>query len=277
MGLFEKKECVLCGAKAGLFSREKIAGGAFICGDCRKKISPYTTGFSRMTLEDVKEQIRIKEENDRRYQSEFVTSRRFDFDSRHPIMAVDDTHGAFAILTNERPDIFTFSQIVSYNVDLSVSKLSDKEREEAEAQGQNSGLLGVLNFIFSDEVGLRYPDMPRCPSGHKVTGMHFVIEFGPNPFNAEKTRINMMPGWSNAADQLDKAYRCANDIYQCIKEYKRNGGGGGAWNAAQGSGAAARTQGLSAAAQLKEWKELLDANVISQSEFDAKKREILGR
>lgn len=192
-------------------------------------------------------------------------------------MAVDDTHGAFAILTNERPDIFTFSQIVSYNVDLSASKLSDKEREEAEAQGQNSGLLGVLNFIFSDEVGLRYPDMPRCPSGHKVTGMHFVIEFGPNPFNAEKTQINMMPGWSNAADQLDKAYRCANDISQCIKEYKRNGGGGGAWNAAQGSDAAARTQGLSAAAQLKEWKELLDTNVISQSEFDAKKREILGR
>ena len=32
----------------------------------------------------------------------------------------------------------------------------------------------------------------------------------------------------------------------------------------------------SQAQQLKEWKELLDAAVISQTEFDAKKKEILG-
>ena len=32
MGLFEKKECALCGGKAGLITRYKIAGGEYICG-----------------------------------------------------------------------------------------------------------------------------------------------------------------------------------------------------------------------------------------------------
>ena len=46
MGLFDKKTCAICGASVGLLgglSGENLAGGAYMCGDCRKKCIPDET------------------------------------------------------------------------------------------------------------------------------------------------------------------------------------------------------------------------------------------
>ncbi len=261
MGLFSKKECALCGGKAGLLTRFSLSGGEYLCGDCRARMSPNLEGVSRMTLEEVKDQIRLKEENDARYKNEFVTSRRIDVDSSHPVMAIDDTHGWFALLKDEKPDIFTFDQIAAYHVDLDTDVLSDEEKKN------RSGLMGVLNFLFSDDFGSRYPDMPRCPVGCKVTGMRFEIDFAPNPFNAQQVRLDMLPGWSLDDNSVEKAYMCANSILQCIKEYKT---GARAHRPAAPSGAG------DAMDQIKKLKELLDMGAVTEEEFAAKKKELLG-
>jgi hypothetical protein len=270
MGLFEKKECALCGGKAGLITRYKIADGDFICGDCRRRMSPNTDGFKYMTVEDVEEQIRRKEENDERFQNEFVISRQFDFDSRHPMMVVDDEHGEFAMLKDANPDIFSFDMVTSYNVDLTTSVLSEEEKKQA----QGSGLTGILNFLLSDDFRSRYPDMPRCPTGCKVTDMHFEINFGDNPFNADQIRIDVLPGWSTSEIEVDKAFHCANEMYQCFKEYKS-----GLRKPAAASAASADTaapSGTDAIEQVKKLKELLDIGALTQEEFDTKKKELLG-
>lgn len=41
MGLFSKKICVICGEKAGLLSRLKLENDDFVCGNCKKKLSPF--------------------------------------------------------------------------------------------------------------------------------------------------------------------------------------------------------------------------------------------
>ncbi len=266
MGLFDKKVCELCGAKAGLISRTKIQDGDYICGDCRKKMSSLTTGFSEMSLDDVKEQIRLKEENDRRYQTDFVNSRQFDIDARHPVMAVDDEHGEFVILTDKNPDIFSFDDIASYNVDLKTQYLSEEERKK------NTGLSGLLDYLLSDDFGSRFPDLPSVSRNYKITGMYFQINFKANPFHAEKVRIDMLPSWSNSEVEIEKAYICSNDIYQCIKEYKEESR---SMRRAQATGAdnGAAAGGME---QIKQLKELLDMGAITQDEFDAKKKQILG-
>ena len=268
MGLFEKKECALCGGKAGLLTRYKIVDGDFICGDCRRKMSQNTDGIGNMTVEDVQEQIRIKEENDERFQNGFTISRQFDFDQRHPMMAVNDSSGEFAILTDINPDIFSFDMVTSYNVDLNTAVLTEEERQK------DTGLMGVLEYLLSDKFSSRYPDMPRCPSGCKVTGMYFNINFGDNPFNADNMRIDMLPGWSTSEMEVDKAYRCANDMYQCFKEYKT--GRRAAAAPVQSSAPSPAAGGVDALDQIKKLKELLDMGAITPDEFEAKKKEYLG-
>ncbi|MCR4806585.1 MAG: SHOCT domain-containing protein [Lachnospiraceae bacterium] len=227
-------------------------------------MSPNTEGINNMTVEDVEEQIRIKEENDERFQNEFVISRQFDFDSNHPIMVVDDEHGEFALLKDANPDIFSFDMVTSYNVDLNTEALTEEERKN------ESGLTGILNYLLSDNFGSRYPDMPRCPSGCKVTGMHFDINFGDNPFNADRIRLDMLPGWLTTETDVDKAYRCANDIYQCFREYKSGQRKGAA------ASPAGNASGADAIEQVKKLKELLDIGALTQEEFDTKKKELLG-
>lgn len=272
MGLFDKKECALCGGKAGLLSRSEILGGSYICGDCRNRFSEHTTRVKQLSLEDIKDQIRIKEENDRRFENEFVTTRSFDFDSRHTMMLVDDNHGWFVIPKNKNTDIFSFDQIVSYNVDLNTEWLSEEDRRKMCERSGGSGLLGVLNFLLSDDFISRYPDLPHCPRDRKIIGMYFEIRFGDNPFLAEKISIDMLPGWSNNQTEIEKAYHCANDIYQCIKEYAN--GSRSVQNASVNT--ASVPQGSSSLQQIRELKELLDIGAITQEEFDAKKKQLLG-
>ncbi|MBQ7564861.1 MAG: DUF4428 domain-containing protein [Lachnospiraceae bacterium] len=214
MGLFQRKECVLCGGKVGLLIRYKLVNGDYICGDCREKMPNYTKGIEDFTVDEVKDLISLKEENDRRFENEFVTSRRFDFDNKHPMMAVDDEHGEFAILKDKKPDIFKFDEILNFYVDLHTKLLSTEETKKT------SAFMDVVKYMTSKDFGSRYPDLPRCGLGYKITGMYFQINLGKNPYHAEEIRLDMLPNWSNSTDQLEKAYRCANDMYQCIKEYK---------------------------------------------------------
>ena len=214
MGLFQKKDCVCCGGKAGLLFRYKLVSGDYICSDCRGKIPNYSKWTEDYTLDEVKELISLKEENDRRFENEFVTTRRFDFDGRNPMMAVDDEHGEFAILKDKKPDIYRFDQILNFYVDLNTRLLTNEETKKM------SAFTDVVKYMTSKDFGSRFPDLPRCPLGHKITGMYFQINLGNNPFHSEEIRLDLLPNWSNSTDQLDKAYRCANDMYQCIKEYK---------------------------------------------------------
>lgn len=267
MGLFEKKECVLCGGKASLITRYKLADGNFICGNCRSRMSSNTTGFGDMSVDEAREQIRLKEENDERFQNSFVITRQFDLDSRHPMMAVNDETGEFAMLKDSKPDIFSFDDVINSFVDISTAILSEEERKK------DTGLTGVLNFLLSDDFNKRFPELPRCPHGHKVTGMHFEITFGANPFHAEKIRIDMMPSWVDTQTDVEKAYMCANDMYQCFKEYKNGTRIASSSVNVASSGASISTDAIG---QVKQLKELLDMGALTQEEFDAKKKELLG-
>ncbi len=211
MGLFSKKECAVCGGCAGLLTRYVLADGEFICSDCRHRLSSNLDRLDDLTLEEVKEQIRLKEENNARYRNEFVISRRFDLDSNHPVIAVDDTHGWFALLKDQDPDIFAFEQITSYNVALDTEAMTAEEKA--------SGMMELSRYLGSDMFYSRYPDMPRCLYGNKITGMHFDIGLGPNPFRATLVRLEILPDRKLTKDLIEKAYMCGTDIYQCIKDY----------------------------------------------------------
>ncbi|MCR5790398.1 MAG: DUF4428 domain-containing protein [Lachnospiraceae bacterium] len=214
MGFFDKKDCALCGGKAGRFINYKLVNGEYMCADCRNRMSDHTEDISDMTLEEVKEQIRLKEENDARYQNEFEATRVFELDGNHKLMAVDDNRAEFVLLEEKNPTIFSFDQIMDFKVDLHTKVMSQEE------QKKNAGLNGLMSFFKSEEYLSRYPELPNCPAGCKIVGMYFRIRLGENPFRAGKLEIKMLQGWSGYKTEVENAYRCADEIYRCIQEYK---------------------------------------------------------
>ena len=47
MGLFSAKTCELCGAKAGMLTKLKLAEG-YLCSRCKKKVSVFSSGWNRL-------------------------------------------------------------------------------------------------------------------------------------------------------------------------------------------------------------------------------------
>ena len=62
MGLFDKKECAICGKKVGLLGARKVEDGT-ICSDCNKKLSPLFSERKRSTVADIQQQLAYREQN----------------------------------------------------------------------------------------------------------------------------------------------------------------------------------------------------------------------
>lgn len=63
MGLFDKKYCIRCGKELGLiFGKVKVADG-HICKDCNALLSPLITNKSKLTLADIEEHLKYRQEN----------------------------------------------------------------------------------------------------------------------------------------------------------------------------------------------------------------------
>lgn len=62
MGLFDKKFCDVCGEKIGMLGNRKLEDGN-ICKDCAKKLSPWFDDRRHSTLEEIKSQLQMREEN----------------------------------------------------------------------------------------------------------------------------------------------------------------------------------------------------------------------
>lgn len=62
MGLFDKKECSICGAKIGLLGNKKLSDGN-MCKDCEKKLSVWFKNRKESSISDIQNQLTKRESN----------------------------------------------------------------------------------------------------------------------------------------------------------------------------------------------------------------------
>ena len=62
MGLFDKKNCDICGEKIGILGNRKLDNGN-LCKKCAGKLSPWFEERRHSTVDDIKEQLDYREEN----------------------------------------------------------------------------------------------------------------------------------------------------------------------------------------------------------------------
>lgn len=62
MGLFDKKECAICGKSVGMLGSRKVEDGT-ICSECTKKLSPFFSERKRSTVAEIQQQLNYREQN----------------------------------------------------------------------------------------------------------------------------------------------------------------------------------------------------------------------
>lgn len=301
MGLFSGKKCVRCGKKAGLLSRERLASGEYLCSDCVDLCSPELTSddFHLLTLEEVEGHIKACRKDAKRYKNDFEASETIRVASglsSMDVIYVDETHGWWVNATVDRPDIFTFGQIGGCRLELETSTVDEDDEEKDE---DKSALLELLDGI--EEISRHYEGLPVCPPGEKIEKMTFHISIVRHPPISEVC-ISLLDTAFPTESDIESGYDAARELMTFFKEKKAEwkaqkkakaaaGGGkaaGGAKGAkggkAAGGARGGKAKGAKAAKpvdsdvtdQLLKLKQLLDAGVLTQEEFDAKKKQILG-
>ena len=118
MGLFDKKNCDICGEKIGLLGNRKLDDGN-LCKNCARKLSPWFEERRHSTGEDIKRQLAYREQNKQLVQS-FVVTRQFATNTYN--VFIDDTKGNFTVAhnldTTENPDIVPLSSIVMCKMEV---------------------------------------------------------------------------------------------------------------------------------------------------------------
>ena len=122
MGLFDKKYCDICGEKIGLLGNRKLEDGN-LCKNCARKLSPFFSEHRHSTVEEIKQQLAYREENERRL-ADFRPDSTF---GRFKKVYVDRAGAKFIVTTatnwrDENPDLISFSQVTGVDTDIHENK-----------------------------------------------------------------------------------------------------------------------------------------------------------
>lgn len=273
MGLFDKKICALCGAKAGLLTRQKLRDKAYLCGDCRAKCSPQLSArvFEQMTPDDAVRHMDYVVENQEMYRANFheTYSINTGIMGGTRVISVDETNGWWIVSSSAMPDLLTFDQILSYRLELTTRRLDDKERHDPHRA----------------RMPFPPPGLPGCGPFEEITGMKVIVRL--NHIWLDEVQLNVLPAIFVTEGDIHAAYNCTQELFAYFDQQRAAAAYAQPVYAAPAApvmpvAPAVPTAPASATSQadaidtLKKFKELLDMGAITQEEFDAKKKQLLG-
>lgn len=133
MGLFDKKYCDICGEKIGLLGNRKLSDGN-LCKDCAAKLSPWFTERKQSTVEEIREQLRLREEN-RQKLAGFHPTRTMGVDTK---VYVDEPGKIFIVtgaqdIMKANPDLIRMDQVADCQMDIRHTR-TELKRENAQGE-----------------------------------------------------------------------------------------------------------------------------------------------
>lgn len=211
MGLFDKKECAICGKKVGLLGARKVEDGT-ICSDCNKKLSPLFSERKRSTVADIQQQLEYREQNKQNLNF-FNPTRVYGHGTK---IYIDDNQRKFCVSRKsdyraENADLIDFTQVTNANYRIDEDKT---ERYMTDSQGN---------------------ERPYSPPQYDCT-YEFEIYIGVNSPYFSEIKFDLTDSFgrpdSRYTDEYRRLEQMANEIVQTF------GGAamGGAMGAAMGMG-----------------------------------------
>ena len=134
MGLFDSKNCDICGEKIGLLGNRKVEDGN-VCKNCAAKLSPFMSGRRHTTLEDIKRHLEYREQN-KQYVAQFNPNMVLGNTTK---VYIDQSMGCFAVSRDrdwrsKNPDIIPLNQVSNVHTEVEEHK---KELYTKDAEGKN--------------------------------------------------------------------------------------------------------------------------------------------
>lgn len=257
MGLFGPKIiCAVCGRESKLNNFE-LADKQFICGKCFRKCGFNTiVPISKMTLEDIKNAISAQHSSVEELNSFTPTKKIGTF------IEIDDNKKQWLIPDGflgkkKNPKIYDYSDIVDFEL------LEDGETITKGGLGRAvaGGLLfGGVGAVVGGVTGGK-KSKPICNS--------LKIKITVKNINNPVVYINFLTA---ATKKNSITYKSAyNFAQECLSVLQLICDSQGATNVANNN-----VPATSAADEILKFKNLLDSGIITQEEYEAKKKQLLG-
>ncbi len=298
MGLFIKKEpCAICGGKVKGLLPWKIEG-QYVCDSCHGVVD-VQKDKEDMTMEQFRQYRAFREEN-QALKDQFTISQKVDFGAFDTKLVFDFDHRLFCMDQHLAKTVFRGGEIRSFVIQEDGAPIFEGgpqglARYESVVPGHLTMMAPQLNQILMQKQLEDQLNVGRDPD-HRPAPRFYDI---PEPFKKFQVSIYVdHPYWSllecdRSGPTFDNDYPDVNDymnryqegywlmenLAQCLMtvafpDAPAEGAQQGAQQETQPAAAAAPAQ--DAVSQLKQYKQLLDDGVITQADFDAKKKQLMG-
>ncbi len=305
MGLFDKKPpCAICGGKVSMFPW-KIEG-QMICDMCHGDVDLSDEVMKQITIEDFKKYMVFREEN-AQLKQRFQITRQVDFGWLDDKFLFDSGNRLLCMDKKLRKPVFEGQQIISFEI---------REDQEPLFRGSAQGLTRFTSTVpqrvmdmgpqleqlrmqiqmkremermlerSKDEDDPRYYSLPAVnipvPFRKFYVEIHFEHPYWPL-FTADKKGPefdSVNPDMNDYLDRYNKGAQLMEDLAGALMEVAFPGApertvpaAGAAAGSSSGSAAGAASDTVE---EIRRLKELMDKGILTEDEFTAKKRQLLG-
>lgn len=265
MGLFSNKDkpCPVCGKPTPRLLATKIQGQP-ICGDCAVQILADFDVQKSWTLDDLREHLRYRAENRDRIEG-FQPIRTVDCGRS---MLIDDANRCFYLKkwSESNPPVISFDSITGFELSMgwNVVERWSKGMPRAPYQAPQLGVLGTLSALSS-----AFDRNEDKQQRSKSESLKIMLQLD----DSYLKKYELMDELVFGNDELEFARKLSVELVRvnAICDVVAAMAGGASVSQASAAPSAERT-----ADDIVKFKSLLDAGVITQAEFDAKKKQLLG-
>lgn len=297
MGLFTKKEpCAICGGKVKGLLPWKIEG-QYVCDSCHGVVD-VQKDKEDMTMEQFRQYRAFREEN-QALKDQFAISQKVDFGAFDTKLVFDFDHRLFCMDQHLGKTVFRGGEIKSFVIQEDGAPIFEGGpqglvRYESIVPERLTMMAPQLNQILMQKQLEDQLNVGRDPD-HRPAPRFYDI---PEPFKKFQVSIYVdHPYWSllecdRSGPTFDNDYPDVNDymnryqegywlmenLAQCLMTvaFPDAPAEGAQQGAQQETQPAAAAPAQDAVSQLKQYKQLLDDGVITQADFDAKKKQLMG-
>lgn len=298
MGLFSKKPpCPICAGKISWFLPSKIEG-EYICGTCYNKIDMESDKEDHLTMQEFKEYLAFYDQN-QLLKDKFVISERVDFGLWDTKIIFDHQNKMFCMSKNPDKTVFEGKQLKSFTI---------KEDNILLFDGSAEGILRYTSTVPERAMAMA-PQIAQFMMNRQMARAIDKLDDGkqngsgpmqyfdvPEPFQAFNVELHFdHPYWTVIKCDMDGPRFDNNlpDVNDYIRSYQRSieeveklvaafktVAFPGATEQSIGHGTAGAIHATmapptDAIEKIKKYKALMEDGIISQQEFEAKKKLLL--
>ncbi|MEG0018605.1 MAG: SHOCT domain-containing protein [Hydrogenoanaerobacterium sp.] len=271
MGLFSNsaKPCPICGKATPRLLAKKI-GGEAICSKCADNIAADDVLVQSWSINDLKEHINYRDENQKLLKN-FTPTRTVNYEHE---FVIDDNKKLFFVSQwgEENPPVFRFEDVQGFEMSLGYNTVESWSRgmKRTPYSPPALGLASGISMLAEAFGGTKGKENDRFENLLLILKVNtkYLKEY--ELCNLSICGDTIAEYEHSFAEELARANIACNCIISIAS-------GGTATAAASPTPAAAVIPlAEQAADNIRKFKELLDAGIITQEEFDAKKKQLLG-